>query len=332
MLVDAPGTPYALPVKVVVTGGTGFVGKALVRRLEARGDEVTVFSRRGPSGAASSPRVRTVSWNPSASLPASSPASASERVPARGGWVDALDGVDAVIHLAGAGLFDERWTEERLAEVRRSRVEPTDALARAMVERCPTAVLVSASAVGMYGMRKDDLVLDEESPHGSDVLATMCEAWEAAADPARATGMRVVHPRIGIVFGHGGGALEKMLPAFRAFVGGPIGDGRQWLSWIHLDDVVSSLVFLCEEASCSGVYNATSPNPTTMNELASAMGEVMHRPTLFRVPSAALKLAMGGGRADALLTGQRVVPKRLLAAGFAFEYPALRAALEAVLR
>ncbi len=318
--------PYALPVKFVVTGGTGFVGKALVRRLEARGDEVTVFSRHSPSGAASSPRVRTVVWNPSASSPGPVP------VPARGGWVDALDGVDAVIHLAGAGLFDERWTEERLAEVRRSRVEPTDALARAMVERCPKAVLVSASAVGMYGMRKDDLVLDEDSPHGSDVLSTMCEAWEAAADPARATGMRVVHPRIGIVLGQGGGALEKMLPAFRAFVGGPIGDGRQWLSWIHLDDVVSSLVFVCEERGCSGVYNATSPNPATMNELASAMGEVMHRPTLFRVPSAALKLAMGSGRAGALLTGQRVVPKRLLAAGFAFEYPALRAALEAVLR
>lgn len=324
MLVDEPGTPYALAVKFVVTGGTGFVGKALVRRLEARGDEVTIFSRRAPSGSAASARVRTVEWNPSASE--------RDAARARGPWVDALDGVDAVIHLAGAGLFDERWTEERLAEVRRSRVEPTDALARAMVERCPKAVLVSASAVGMYGMRKDELVLDEESAHGSDVLATMCEAWEAAADPARAAGMRVVHPRIGIVLGHGGGALEKMLPAFRAFVGGPIGDGRQWMSWIHLDDVVSSLVFLCEETRCSGVYNATSPNPTTMNELTRTMGEVMHRPTLFRVPSVALKLAMGGGRAGALLTGQRVVPKRLLEAGFAFEYPELRPALEAILR
>ena len=312
MLVDARRSPYGLLVKFVVTGGTGFVGKALVRRLDARGDEVTVLSRRpGTSG-----RVRTVAWTPGQ----------------RGSWIDALEGVDAVVHLAGAGLFDERWTEERLLEIRRSRVEPTDVLSRAMVERAPQAALVSASAVGLYGMRKDDAVLDEDSAHGSDVLTSMCEAWEGAADPARAAGMRVVHPRIGIVLGQRGGALEKMLPAFRAFVGGPIGDGRQWLSWIHVDDVVSALIYLAEQRGCAGVYNATAPNPVTMNELATTIGEVMHRPTLLRVPSAALKVVMGGGRASALLTGQRVVPKRLLEAGFQYQYPSLRGALESILR
>jgi uncharacterized protein (TIGR01777 family) len=295
-------------VRVVLTGGTGFVGTALVRRLSSRGDDVVVLSRHaGP---------RTVAWTPGQ----------------RGDWERALRGTDAVINLAGAGLFDQRWTDARMKEIRRSRIELTRTLAQAMADGCPEAALISASAVGLYGMRKDDAVLDETDAHGNDVLASICVAWEAAADPARERGLRVAHPRFGIVLGRGGGALETMLPAFRAFVGGPIGDGRQWVSWVHLHDAAAALLFLVDQPSCSGPFNVTAPHPVTMNQLARAIGRAMHRPTLFRVPGAALKLVMGEGRADALLTGQRATPAALERAGFSFRYPAIDGALSEILR
>jgi uncharacterized protein (TIGR01777 family) len=295
-------------VKVAVTGGTGFVGRALVRALRARGDDVVVFSRK-PT------HEGERAWTPG--------------IP--GPWLDTLTDCDGVVNLAGAGLFDERWTEARLREVRSSRVDTTRVLAEGMA-RCPAAVLVSASAVGIYGMRKDDVVLDETAPLGDDVLAVICKEWEGAADPARKAGVRVCHPRVGIVLGPGGGALEEMIPAFRAFVGGPLGDGRQWLSWIDRDDLVAILIRLLEDAELAGTINATAPEPVTMNDFARALGQALHRPALFHAPSFALKIALGSGRAEALLTGQRVVPKRLLDAGFGFEKPNVAASLDAILR
>lgn len=295
-------------MRIAVTGGTGFVGSALVRSLRARGDEVIVFSRSSGSG--------SVAWTPGASGP----------------WTESLRGVDAVVNLAGAGLFDERWTPARIAIVRESRIATTRVLAEAMARECPRAVLVSASAVGYYGMRKDDAIVDEDTPAGNDLLSEICLEWEAATAAAAAAGVRVTHARIGIVLGDGGGALKEMLPAFRAFVGGPIGDGRQWLSFIHLNDVVSSLTFLADRPDATGAYNITAPNPVTMNEFAKALGRALGRPSLFRVPPFALKIVMGEGRADALLTGPRVMPKRLLAAGFTFAFPRVDAALADVLR
>jgi uncharacterized protein (TIGR01777 family) len=288
------------PVRVVLTGGTGFIGRALAAALEARGDRVTIISR-----------GRAPGWD----------AVGAEVAQA-----------DAVVHLAGEPVADRRWTHEHLARVRASRVDTTDRLARAVAaaDRKPR-VLVSASAVGYYGMRLDDARLDETAPPGDDVLAELAVAWEAAADPARAAGVRVVHPRIGVVLGRDGGALAKMLPAFRWFVGGPIGSGAQWVSWVHMSDTVRALVFAIDDARLSGPVNVSAPEPATMGDLARGVGRAIGRPSAMRVPAAALRLALGEGRARLLLTGQRAVPRRLLEAGFAFEHPRLGEALRDLL-
>ena len=189
-------------------------------------------------------------------------------------------------------------------------------------------VLVSASAVGIYGMRKDDTVLGEDGSFGDDALAEICKAWEKAADPAREAGIRVVHPRTGIVLGADGGALAKMLPAFKWHVGGPLGRGTQWVSWIHWRDVVDAVSFAYEKAELSGPFNLVSPNPVTMNDLAQGIGLVLNRGSRMHVPPFAVRMAVGEGAAEALLTGQRVVPRKLEGLGFGFGYPDLVPALE----
>lgn len=294
-------------MKVVVTGGTGFVGRALVVALVARGDDVVVLSR----GHGAVAGARSVRWSPGE----------------RGGWESELVGAQAIVGLAGAGLFDERWTEARLREVRASRVDATAVLAASIADRAPTATFVNASAVGAYGMRSDDAILDESSPRCDDALSRLCAEWESAAEPAAVAGARLCIARLGIVVGRGGGALEAMLPAFRAFVGGPLGDGRQWLSWVHLADTVRALMFLIDNEACRGVFNVTAPEPATMNEFSTVLAATLHRPRLFRVPGFALKMVMGSGRADALLTGQRALPTRLLKEGFTFRFPRLEAAM-----
>jgi uncharacterized protein (TIGR01777 family) len=239
-----------------------------------------------------------------------------------------LGRADAVVHLAGQPLAERRWTPERWERIRASRVDTTARLARAMAAAATRPrVLVSASAVGIYGMRRDDVVCDEATPPGDDVVAQLCVAWEAAAEPARAAGVRVVHPRIGIALGEGGGALARMVTAFRWFVGGPVGGGAQWLSWIHARDVVRALLFLLDREELSGAYDLVAPAPVTMNDMARAVGRAMKRPSLMRVPSFALRTLFGEGLADLLLTGQRVAPRRLLDAGFTFDFPSLDQAL-----
>ncbi len=301
-------------MQVVVSGGTGFIGKRLVATLRERGDAVTVLSRSEGDGGG----VKTVRWDPRPGRDAS--------------WMRAIDGADAVVHLAGAGVMDERWTDARLAIIRSSRTESTSLLAEAIAkaEKKP-AVFVSSSAVGIYGMRAGgEPIFDEDSTtFGTDVLAEVCKAWEAAADGARAH-TRVVHPRIGIVLGKEEGALAKFLPAFRAFAGGPIGDGKQWMSWIHWQDTVSALVRMIDDASLTGPVNVVGPNPCTMQTFAETLGKVLHRPSVFRVPAFAAKLAIGAG-AEVVLTGQRAVPKRLEAAGFPFAHPDLAGCLTAEL-
>jgi len=242
-----------------------------------------------------------------------------------------LDGADAVVHLAGAGVMDERWTPERLALIRSSRTDSTALVADAIVRaKRPPPVLVSSSAVGIYGMRDDDVVFDEDGAHGTDVLAQVCEAWEASAAPAREAGCRVAHPRIGIALGMDGGALAKMVPPYRAFVGGPVAPGTQYMSWVHWADVVRALLFAIDEGKLSGPYNVVAPEACTANELARAIGKVLHRPSSVRVPGVALKLMLGEA-AKVLQTGQRCVPKKLLELGFRFEHPDLEEALRSEL-
>lgn len=281
--------------RILLTGGTGFIGRSLAAALAARGDEVVVVSRGGP-----------VRW---------------ESVEAE------VAKADALVHLAGEPIADARWTPERLELIRSSRVDTTARLATAIAAspRRPR-VFVSGSAVGIYGMRLDDVVCDESSPPGDDVLARICKEWESAAAPAVGAGVRVVHPRVGIVLGRQG-ALAKMRKPFELFAGGPIGTGRQWLSWIHVKDAVRALVFALDSEALSGPVDVVAPAPATMNDFARALGRALGRPSLLRVPAFALRAAVGDGVAELLLTGQRVVPRKLLEAGFTFTLPALDDAL-----
>jgi uncharacterized protein (TIGR01777 family) len=298
-------------VRIVVTGGTGFIGRALVAALVSRGDEVCVITR-DPALARAEvpPAVTLVAWS------------------AHEAWSERVRESDAVVHLAGEGVAGGRWTSEKVARILASRVETTQALAAVIAAAPKKPLWVSGSAVGIYGTRKDDAVLDEQAPAGADVLAQVCTAWEAATEPARRAGGRVAIMRTGIVLGRGGGALAKMLPAFKAFAGGPLGDGGQWLSWVHLDDVVRALLFVLDGPGLGVAFNLTAPNPVTMNDFAHAIARAVHRPCMMRVPGVALKLALGEGLAETLLTGQRAVPARLERAGFVFRFQEVGAALE----
>jgi len=279
-------------MRILVTGGTGFIGGALVQALRQRGDEPVIVSRR--------PSATAVGWD------------AIEHEVAR---------ADAIVHLAGEPIADSRWTEARKQRIRESRIQPTERIARAVEQASPRPrVLVSASAVGIYGMREDDRVLDEKSPAGDGFLAQLAVAWESKADRARDAGVRVVHPRIGIVLGRGGGALGRMVAPYRFFVGGPIGSGRQWVSWIHWQDAVRALLFALDSDALSGPVNVVAPEPVRMERLAHAIGAALNRPAAMRVPAFALRLALGEGLAQVLLTGQRAVPRRLLDRGFAFGF------------
>jgi uncharacterized protein (TIGR01777 family) len=295
---------------VVVTGGTGFIGRGLVAALLSRGDEVTVVTRDPERSRQAVPAgVSLVAW------------SATEA------WKERVHASDAVVHLAGEGVADGRWTNERMARIRASRVETTEALASVIARAARKPAWVSGSAVGFYGMRKDDAVVDEQAVAGDDVLARVCVDWEAATEPARKAGARVALPRTGIVLGREDGALAKMLPAFKAFAGGPLGDGEQWLSWIHIEDAVRALLFAVDTPGLEGPFNMTAPKPVTMNAFAKALAHAVHRPCLMRVPGVALKIALGDGLAETLLTGQRAVPAKLERAGFAFRFEEVEGAL-----
>jgi uncharacterized protein (TIGR01777 family) len=308
-------------LKVVVSGGTGFIGRALVMTLCERGDDVVVLSRgrgaEGPCALGARPtccrgagKVDLATWTPEKA----------------GAWSKIVDGADAVVHLAGAGVLDESWTPERKEVLRSSRIRSTELLAEAIAraERKPRA-FVSGSAVGYYGTHADARILDEGAPAGDDFLARLVIDWEAAAAPAREAGVRVSHPRIGLVLGRSGCMLEKMLPAFKAFVGGPVGTGAQYMGWIHLVDTVRALEHALG-TDLSGPFNVTAPEPVTMKVFARELGEAMGRPSYFRVPPFAVKLALGS-RSEAVLSGQRAVPKRLVDSGFDFVFPDLPSAL-----
>lgn len=234
------------------------------------------------------------------------------------------------MHLAGAGILDESWTPERKEVLLASRVRSTELLSEAMARAArKPRVFVSGSAIGYYGIHAGDQVLTEESPPGDDFLARLVVEWEHAAGAAREAGVRVSHPRMGLVLGRKGGMLERMLPAFRSYLGGPVGTGVQYMGWIHMEDAVRALE-LALDTELEGPFNVTAPEPVTMDAFAHALGEVMGRPALLRVPEFAVKLALGS-RSEAVLNGQRAVPKRLSEAGFAFVFPDVVSALADIL-
>lgn len=294
---------------VAVTGSHGLIGTALLRRLRAEGHRVVRLVRGNPEGS------DDVRWDPAA------------------GTIDAagLEGVDAVVHLAGAGIGDRRWTEARKRLIVESRTQGTDLLARTLagLERPPQALL-SGSAVGFYGNRGAEELTEESGP-GDDFPAQVCQAWEAATAPAEAAGIRVVHLRTGIVLARQGGVLGRLLLPFKLGLGGRIGSGEQYTSWIAIDDHVGALLHLLATESIRGPVNVCSPNPVTNAELTRALGAALHRPTVLPTPLLPLKLVFGSELVKVLTEGQRVLPRVLEQSGFAFAHAHLDDALRAVL-
>ncbi|GLX53113.1 epimerase [Streptomyces hygroscopicus subsp. hygroscopicus] len=297
-------------MRVAITGSNGLIGSALVRSLLDDGHQVVRLVRGAP---AAGPRdgSEVARWDPA------------------GGEV-ALAGAEAVVHLAGAGVGDRRWTASYKREIRDSRVCGTQTIARACAGAAvPPRVLVSASATGYYGDTGSRIV-DESAPAGSDFLASVCVAWEAAAGPAREAGIRVVHPRTGLVVAGEGGAFGKMLPLFRLGLGGRLGSGDQYWPFISLTDHIAALRFALDTDALSGPVNFTAPEPPTNREVTRALGRFLHRPALAPVPSFALRAALGEF-ATSITCSARVVPTALLKAGFTFRHPTFEQALESML-
>ena len=295
-------------MKIVVSGARGLIGTQLVAKLSQSGHEVIRLVRR-------SPKSGEIQWNP------------------KSGTLDAaaLEGVDAVIHLSGAGIGDKRWTTGYRKEILDSRTDTTALLAKtiASLSRKPS-VFLSGSAIGIYGARNDEQ-LTEVSTHGTGFLAEVCEQWEAAAKPAVDAGVRTVYLRTGIVLSPKGGALKKLLPLFKLGVGGKFGNGKQWQSWISIDDEIGAIEHLLT-ANVSGAVNLTAPNPVTNAEFTKVLASVLKRPAIVPVPTFAPKILLGGELADALLfTGQRVIPAALNASGYSFKHSTLESALRSLL-
>ena len=297
--------------RVVLSGVSGMLGSALRSSLARRGTPTIQLVR----GAAT--EEHQLRWDPARSQPITDNSK--------------LESCLAAVHLCGANLAAKRWTAAYRREIVASRAESTRGLAAVLggLERPPRSFLV-ASAVGFYGDRGDEL-LTEASQTGTGFLADLCQQWEAAAEPAVRAGIRVVHLRFGVVLGPGHGALEKMLAPFRFGLGGKLGSGRQWMSWISLTDAMSAILFALETASIGGPVNLTAPNPVTNSEFTRALGRQLGRPTILAVPAFALRIALGPMADEALLTSTRAVPAKLQAAGFQFAHPTIEQALSAAL-
>lgn len=299
---------------VLVTGASGLIGGALVRSLRDRGTLVHTLSRRvPPAGAGTAEGIRQFGWD-------------LER-----GTIDpaALVGVEGVVHLAGASIAEGRWTSERKQAIRESRVNGTALIARAMVEAAVRPrVLVSGSAVGWYGNR-EEATITEESAAGTGFLADICTEWEAATGPAQRAEIRTVLLRTGLVLSATGGALTKMLGPFRLGLGGPIGSGRQWMSWIHLDDHIAIIHRLLDDEDIAGPINAVAPTAVRQREFATTLGLALGRPALMPMPALAVKLLFGEMGERLLLEGAKVLPARLTGRGFTWAYPQLAGALAA---
>ena len=300
-------------MKILVSGSTGLVGSALLPVLRSAGHEVIRLVR--SSSAPSGPGDSTVQWSPET------------------GELDGsrLEGIEAVVHLAGENIAARRWSAAQKARIRDSRVQGTALLSDRLANLAqPPATLVAASAIGYYGDRGDEL-LNEDSSSGNDFLSEVCRQWEAASQPAAEKGIRVVRLRLGIVLSPRGGALAKMLLPFKLGAGGKIGAGQQYMSWIALDDAVGALCHALTDSNLSGPVNAVAPNPATNLEFTKTLGRVLSRPTLFPMPALAARIAFGEMAEALLLAGTRVEPRRLAGSGYSFQYPRLEAALRHLL-
>jgi uncharacterized protein len=302
-------------MRIVVTGGTGFIGRTLCEALAGDGHQVTLLTRNvGRASRLSGPLVTAVEWNGRE----------------MGCWEQSLEGAEAVINLAGAPIADARWTDARKELLVESRVLTTNLLVRAMSRRSPKpGTLISASGIGYYGA-SDDGVLDENAPRGQGFLADLSQAWEAEALRVEGFGSRAVLLRTGMVLDQDGGALPKMMLPFRLFLGGPIMPGTQWISWIHRRDLIGLIRWALANPAVSGPVNAVAPEAVTMTRFSETLGRVVHRPSWLPVPSLALKIAFGE-LATLMTTGQRVSPAKVLAGGYVYEYPTLDTALRAIL-
>ena len=300
-------------MKIAIAGATGFVGSRLVAQLQAQGHQVIILTRSPQQASNRFGQAQIVGYNPLKS----------------GEWQQSISGCDAVINLAGEPIAEKRWTPAQKRSILGSRQLGTQKIVEAIdLATIKPQVLINASAIGYYGTSETSK-FDETSPAGTDFLAEVCAAWETAAQSVTANGTRVVIFRLGIVLGENGGALGKMLAPFSAFVGGPIGSGNQWFSWIHRDDVVKLIIAALNDTKMQGVYNATAPNPITMTEFAQTLGTVMNRPSWLPVPNFVLEAMLGEG-AIVVLQGQQVVPTRTLAQGFDFQYSTIEPALTAI--
>lgn len=303
-------------MRVVISGASGFIGKELCKALNAARYSITALTR-DPHRAAKKlgGAIQWVPWDGRTA----------------GDWANLVDGAAAVINLAGENIASRlRWNEHFKQVILRSRTDAAGAMAEAILAaRRKPRVLLQASAVGYYGSRGDE-ALDEDSSAGEGFMPRVCREWESTVEPLQKAGVRAVIMRFGVVLGRGGGALRKMLPPFRMFVGGPPGDGRQWFSWIHQDDVVAAAMYLLQDEQAGGVYNLVAPGAVRMGEFCRHLGKALQRPSWLPVPAFLLRAVLGEMARETLLISQRVIPRRLLEAQYPFHYPDLPAALEAL--
>jgi uncharacterized protein len=299
-------------MKIAVAGGTGFVGSRLVQRLQEEGHQVLLLTRNLEKAKKQFPQAEVVAYTPKASGP----------------WQEAIAGCDGVVNLAGEPIA-ERWTESSKVELKASRQLGTEKIVEAIANaNAKPTVLVNASAIGFYGTSETE-VFSETSPPGTDYLAEICQAWENAAQKVTELGVRLVIPRIGIVLGPEGGALAKMEMPFRLFAGGPIGTGKQWVSWVHRDDLAAFILKALTDTSLQGIYNATAPEPVRMSDFCNILGTVLNRPSWLPVPGFALELLLGEG-AQLVLQGQHVQSQHTQVSGFQFQYRTLKAAFSQI--
>jgi uncharacterized protein (TIGR01777 family) len=298
-------------MRIVIAGGTGFLGEPLVKRLVARGDDVAVLSRNPAKVRAG----RGVAWDGRT----------------QGSWTQEVASADAVINLAGENIGAGRWTDARKKQLVESRLDATGAIVEALRHAPPRArTLVNASATGYYGLRADE-ELAEDAPRGEGFLAELVEKWERAAREAESVA-RVVILRFGVVLAPDGGALEKMMLPFKLGAGGPVGSGAQWMSWVDRDDALRIVQWALDHVQVRGTYNATAPQPVRNRDFARALGRALHRPAFMPAPAFALRIAFGQMAEEVLLGGQRVVPRRAEKEGFTFEVPTVEASLARHLR